>query len=140
MISVEQSSRASILVVDGDDSVLTLVHFCLKHAGYTVTSARGREPVLSLLASGSRFDLVITDLLMPEIDGVEVIAATKVYQPGAAILTMSTGAHDLPGKLQLRLPQSADIVPPMMKPFHLEELLVTVERALQRIEARAGRN
>ena len=137
--SAEQSPRAAILVIDDDDSVLTLVHLCLKRAGYAVTSARGREPVLSLLASNRRFDLVVTDLLMPEIDGAEVITATKIHQPHAAILTMSAAAPEFLGRVLPEVTPS-DAAPSMRKPFHLNELLVAVERALQRVKATPAKN
>jgi DNA-binding NtrC family response regulator len=137
-LSVDKRTRAAILVVDDDDSVLTLVHLCLKHAGYNVAAARGRERFLSSLTSSRHFDLVITDLLMPEISGTEVIEATKIHQPNAAILAMSGGAPHLVGAMILKIADFPEVGPLLMKPFHLDELLDAVENALQRSKASAA--
>src|SRR5690606_16852287 len=85
---------ASILVIDDDDSIRTIIRLCLERAGYNVTLATGRGPVLSSLTS-SQFDLILTDVLMPDIDGTEVIAAAKLHQPKAVVLAMSGGGPHL---------------------------------------------
>lgn len=129
--SAHRHPSASILVIDDDDSIRAVVQLCLKNAGYSVQEACGRPDVLNLLRKG-RFDLVITDVLMPEIDGAEVISATMVHQPGAAILAMSGGGPYLPAGLCLKIATALGAGAPLAKPFHLVELLSAVESALQR--------
>ena len=84
-----------------------------------------------------KFDLVITDILMPEIDGAEVIAATRVHQPGVAILAMSGGGPHMTADLCLKIAKTLGAVVPLLKPFHLDELLQAVGKALQRRGATA---
>jgi DNA-binding NtrC family response regulator len=119
----------SILVVDDDESIRTVVETCLKHAGYNVMTATGRAPVLCALAA-REFDLVITDVLMPEIDGAEVITASRMRQPGAAILAMSGGGSYLTAEFCLKMATQMGAGAPLMKPFHLDELLTAVRNAL----------
>lgn len=118
----------SILVVDDDDPVRSVIHACLSGAGYQVTSTTGREAVLSLLGT-QRFDVVITDVLMPEFDGAEVVAATRRHQPHAAIIAMS-GAQFETGNLRQTTAERLGTSTSLMKPFHLEQLLQAIENAL----------
>jgi DNA-binding NtrC family response regulator len=134
--SPDVQRAASIFVTDDNESVLTLVQLSLQHAGYSVACANGRAPVLSMLRT-REFDLVITDILMPEIDGAEVIAATRVHQPGAAILAMSGGGPHVTADLCLKIAKKLGAVVPLLKPFHLNELLLAVEKALQQRPATA---
>jgi DNA-binding NtrC family response regulator len=115
----------AILVVDDDDSIRSVVEICLKRAGHRVVSATGRSQVMALLKN-RRFDLVITDMLMPDFDGPEVIQALQRYQPDAGLITMSGGSDMHSGY------QSAGAGGglTLMKPFHLDKLLLTVDQAL----------
>jgi DNA-binding NtrC family response regulator len=131
------SKSTSILVVDDDDSVRSVIHACLDGAGYQVVSAAGREPVMSLLST-RRFDLVITDVLMPEFDGTEVVAAAKKHQPHAAIIAMSGGGPALTGEFCLALANRLGAGTPLLKPFHLDQLLKAVENALGRGKCEAN--
>lgn len=127
---------ASILLVDDDNAIQTLIQFCLERAGHHVVCATGRAPVLTLLSSG-HFDLVITDVLMPDIDGTEVITAARIHQPDAAILAMSGGGSHLTADFCLKLAGSFGAGAPLLKPFHLEELMDAVNSALQSRGSRA---
>jgi DNA-binding NtrC family response regulator len=121
---------ASILVVDDDDSVLTVVEACLRGAGYDVASASGRDSVLRMLAA-KHFDLVITDVLMPEFDGTEVVTAAKTHQPAASIMAMSGGGPYLTAEFCLKMAKALGAGGPLIKPFHLDELLLAVQNALE---------
>ncbi|MGH7944755.1 MAG: response regulator [Opitutaceae bacterium] len=119
----------SILVVEDDDATRVVLMASLQQAGYNVTSASGRTEVMALVRYAP-IDLVLTDMLMPDLDGAEVIKAVRRYRPGTPVLTMSgDGSHmdsDFP-------PKVAESVGPsilLVKPFHLEELLTAVEKAL----------
>ena len=128
------TSQLSILVVDDDSAIQTLVQFCLQRAGYHVVCVSGRGPVLAVMAGG-HFDLVITDVLMPDLDGTEVIAAAKVHQPDAAVLAMSGGGPHLTAEFCLKLARSLGASAPLLKPFHIEELLAAVRSALEKRRA-----
>src|SRR5687768_449403 len=112
---------ASILVVDDDESVLTVVEVCLRAAGYAVASASGRDSVLRMLAT-KHFDLVITDVLMPEFDGTEVVMAAKTHQPAVTIIAMSGGGPYFTAEFCLKMAKALGAGGPLIKPFHLDEL------------------
>ena len=123
------TSARSILVVDDDVPLRQVIESGLRGAGYLVIGTAGREEVLALLLS-KRFDLVITDVLMPDIEGTEVIKAVKTYQPDAAILAMSGGGSHITPELCLTIASAMGAGVPLMKPFEMERLLSAVERAL----------
>jgi DNA-binding NtrC family response regulator len=126
----EPHSGRSVLVVDDDESMRSIVTMCLRNSGYNVVGTSGRSQVMALLNT-RQFDVVITDIMMPDLDGSEVIRAVRTLQPDAAILPMSGGADarsELCFDLAMRLGASV----PLIKPFHLDELLMAVEQALRR--------
>ena len=119
----------SILVVDDDEAIRSIVEICLRRAGHKVVGACGRSRVLALL-QGQPFDLVITDVLMPDLDGSEVIRAVHLHQPGTAILAMSGDWSCRASELLLDIAMTGGVGPPLMKPFHMHELMRAVDQAL----------
>jgi DNA-binding response OmpR family regulator len=120
----------SVLVIDDDETTRSVVALCLQTYGYNVTCANGRDSVISLLLN-VRFDLVITDLMMPDLDCIEIIAAINTHSTPTALLVMSgvvDPAQDR-GVVFARQTREVDI---LMKPFHLKVLLAAVEQALER--------
>ncbi|MES2696217.1 MAG: response regulator, partial [Verrucomicrobiota bacterium] len=80
------------------------------------------------LASG-QIDLVLTDLLMPDRDGLEVITALRVNQPTLPVVAMS-GGGELPATLYLKLARQLGAKAILEKPFTNEQLLMTIALAL----------
>jgi len=116
-----------ILFIDDDPAGREVALFNLRKAGYEVTSAEDGAQGLSAFA-GSPFDLVITDLKMPGISGMEVLRKIRTGSPDVPVLVitafgnvetavaaMKEGAYDFIGK-----------------PFHRDQLLLAVEKALDR--------
>ena len=126
----------TILVVDDNDAIRTVIKIGLQGAGYNVVCATGSDPVVSTLKNG-HFDLVITDVLMPGIDGAEVITAARVHQPNAGIMAMSGGGPFLTAEFCLKTAKALGAGAPLLKPFNLNELLAAVEKVLQRCPPRA---
>lgn len=95
----------SILVVDDQDMVLRVVSRMLTHLGLEVTAAGSGEQALALRDDrDAPFDLVLTDVLMPGIDGIELTRRLLERDPDACVVFMSAyGTHtlgeDLPGRL-----------------------------------------
>ena len=123
------SRSHSILVVDDDNATRAVVKTALRRAGHEAACASGEEQVTSLLKK-LKFDLVITDVIMPGFDGLKVIEAVKQHQPGVAIVAMSGGGSCITSELCLTLAKVAGGAVPLPKPFHLEELLGAVGAAL----------
>ena len=86
---------ASILIVDDSTSIRVAIRMALTGAGYTVSEAADGAQGLSK-ASGSRFDMIITDLNMPNMDGLSMIRALRKNpaQCGTPILFLTTESED----------------------------------------------
>ena len=124
----------TILVVEDEPAILEITTEILKNSGYTVLPASGPKQALVManLHPGS-IDLLITDMLMPEMNGQELAAHLRVLLPGLPCLFMSGYSADLtaPGKPG-HLPRL------LRKPFTCQELLHTIHDLLQQSETHAG--
>lgn len=119
---------ASILVIDDNDAFRTTICLWLKHHGYEVAQAANGKEGMRLLEN-SIPDVIITDILMPEQDGLETIQAVRKQSPNLKIIAMSGGMLD--GRvdfLPLAAKFGADQV--MHKPFSGSELLLVLEKIL----------
>jgi CheY-like chemotaxis protein len=122
-------TRLSVLVADDEDDIRTLVRGWLELAGHDVTcAATGTEG--SALAKGKTFDLVVTDILMPEGDGVGLIGELKKLQPAARVLAISGGGRIIDGTDCLRIAQGLGAHAAVMKPFNREQFLAAMTQAL----------
>ncbi len=120
----EQIEQRHILIADDDDGVRTMLQDLLTGEGYQVTEARSGTEVLTQIASGKDYNLLLMDVRMPGIDGLEVlerlhknnndlgvIMITAHATSSVAIRAMQMGAFDY-----------------LLKPFSVDEVLVLVER------------
>ena len=84
------NGQATVLLVDDDPHVAATARRALERAGYVVVAAaNGREALREVEAHGRPFDLVITDLVMPEMGGRELAARLTGMQPGIRVLYTS---------------------------------------------------
>lgn len=118
-----------ILVVDDDASIRRTLSILLTKAGYEVIQASdGFEAIRLWRDRGG--DLVITDLHMPQKDGIETIIELLSHSPGIRIIAMSGGGQtkrlDLLGNMAL-----LGSVLTIEKPFTLAEMMAVVGRALK---------
>ena len=117
---------AVILVIDDSASVLEWMQDVLTKAGHQVhTSSNGKQGIL-ILRKGS-IALVITDIYMPEQDGVEVIQHTRRMAPQVKLVAMSTRP---PGHNLFKAAMALGAMGTLQKPFSEEQLLETVAAAL----------
>jgi two-component system KDP operon response regulator KdpE len=123
---VAQPGPAKILVVDDESQIARMLRVSLQSSGYTVTTAaNGTEAIARFTAE--RPDLIITDLAMPEMNGLELtVAIRRVAQ--TPILVLSVRASDAM-KVQA-LDEGADDY--LTKPFSMPELLARVRAQLRR--------
>lgn len=119
---------ARILLIDDDDSVRTALRLLLAHSGHTVIEARnGKEGLASY--ERSQVDLVITDILMPEKEGLEVLMALRNRQPPVKIIAISGGGRQNPaGYLHTAKMMGAARV--LEKPFSNAVLMAAVNDLL----------
>jgi CheY-like chemotaxis protein len=86
------ASNASILIIDDDAALSRTLSLILTRAGYGVSIAASGRKGLELLASGG-FDLVLTDIIMPELDGIEAIRRIRNEYPDLRVIAMSGGGQ-----------------------------------------------
>lgn len=121
----EQASRGSILVVDDDPGIRKVVRAMLEMAGYNVSVAtNGKEAVAALLEGP--FQIVLTDLVMPEQEGIETIKQIRRDYPEIKVIAMS-GAF---GGDYLRIAGYLGAHATLTKPLRMAEVLQAVADAL----------
>jgi DNA-binding response OmpR family regulator len=119
-----------ILVIEDDKDIARLVELHLKDAGYDVKLTHdGRSGLDQALAR--RFDLIILDLLLPEIDGLEICRRVRAASAYTPILMLTAKSSELDRVLGLEL--GADDY--LTKPFSIRELLARVKALFRREEA-----
>ncbi|QDG49936.1 sigma-54-dependent Fis family transcriptional regulator [Persicimonas caeni] len=119
-----------ILVVDDEQSMREFLTIMLKKKGHDVTVAKRGEEALNLLDEGQRFSLVITDLKMPGIGGLEVLRGVKKIDPACQVVVMT--AYATPETAISAIKDGAyDYI---TKPFKVDEARVVVDRALEKFD------
>jgi CheY-like chemotaxis protein len=120
---------ALILIIDDDDAIRRTLTRLLERMGHQVVAAEHGEAGLTLWRERGA-DLVITDICMPGINGLEVIIQFRAFSPDLAILAMSGGAESL-GLDLLGTAAQAGAIRVLPKPFTLEELESAVGELLE---------
>ncbi len=121
-----EKPKKRILVVDDDAGVRDVLRSMLEMAGYSVSVAEnGKEAMRALRAEGA--DLILTDLVMPEQEGIETIKALRQEYPGLKVIAMS-GAF---GGDYLRIASYLGAHGTLPKPIQMEALLKLVAEVLE---------
>jgi two-component system chemotaxis response regulator CheY len=119
----------SVLVADDEEEIRTLLIHWLVSAGHTVTSVANATEARKVIGQ-HRLDLVVTDVLMPEGDGIQLMKELKEAQPAARILAISGGGRYIEGDNCLKIARGFGAHAAVMKPFSREELLEGVSLAM----------
>ncbi|MFC1523413.1 sigma-54-dependent transcriptional regulator [Thermodesulfobacteriota bacterium] len=120
----------SILIVDDEESILNSFRKDFEQEKYAVTTAASGEEAITKLQK-EHFNLVITDLVMPGIDGIGVVQEAKKMDPEIGTIIL-TGYGDMTSAIEaLRL--GADDY--LLKPCDTDELLMRITRCLEKHEA-----
>jgi len=118
-----------ILIIDDDASLRRVLEYNLQEAGYAVTAATSGEEGL-VLFTAAPYPLVITDMKMPGMDGVELLSSVKKISPTTLVIMITAfGTVDI--AVQAMKSGAYDYI---TKPFNRDELLLTVAKALQLID------
>jgi DNA-binding NtrC family response regulator len=118
--------KAKILVIDDEEVVCKSCQRILTKAGYEVLTLQNPQNALELLKKES-FDVVITDLVMPKIGGIDVLKAVKEESPDTEVI-MITGYGTIRNAVEAMRLGARDYIP---KPFTPKELNAAVEKALE---------
>ncbi len=113
-----------ILVIDDDEGLRRMLHLSLAEAGYAVTEAEDGKMGIECLRT-TPVDLVITDLVMPNKEGLETILELRKAQPHLKIIAMSGGSRTSP-RDNLAMAKSFGAAFVFSKPFALAEMIKTV--------------
>lgn len=115
-----------ILVVDDEPAVLNTIHKTLEAAGYTVLTARNGAEALALYTrQHETIDLVLTDLMMPQMDGADLISAIRHIKP-TQIVIAATGLET--GSISQKVARMG--IPHLTKPFSTDDLIHQLNKAL----------
>lgn len=118
----------AVLIADDEEKIRLLLQQWLQDAGHVVTEASdGRSAIQQIKQQA--FDLLITDVLMPNNDGVEVIGELKKAQPTARVLAISGGGRYMGSDDCLKIAQGFGAHAAVLKPFNREQLLAGIELA-----------
>jgi putative nucleotidyltransferase with HDIG domain len=116
-----------ILVVDDEETIREIVCSMLAGAQFQTRQAASGVEAMALLESGEEFDLVLSDMLMAEMDGTALLERAKEKFPDVPVVMVTT-VSDIQVALQALRHGAYDYLP---KPFEREQLLATVRRALE---------
>src|SRR6201993_1056578 len=116
-----------ILVVDDEETIREIVCSMLTSAKYECRQAGSGMEALALLDSGEEFELMLSDLMMANLDGIGLLERTKERFPDMPVI-MVTAVHDISVALAALRNGAYDY---LLKPFEREQLLASVRRALE---------
>jgi CheY-like chemotaxis protein len=120
---------ARILVIEDDSAYCKLLGMMLTGAGHEPVLFESAVEAMANLEDQGAFDLVVTDILMPEMDGIDVIRALRKRGSSPAILAISGGASALHGDL-LKAAINLGAQRALLKPFTREAFLAMVRDLL----------
>jgi two-component system response regulator HydG len=119
-------TSARILIVDDDGEMLSMLKRHVEGEGYAVTAAKGGREALAAI-EGDTYDVVVTDLVMGEMGGLDVLAAATAREPGTRVILM-TAFGSLETAIDAMRRGAWDY---LTKPFKLDQATVAVRRALE---------
>jgi two-component system alkaline phosphatase synthesis response regulator PhoP len=122
-----------ILLVEDEDSIRDAVRLNLELDGYEVVCAGNGKKAIELIG-GQHFDLLLLDVMLPEMDGFSITEQVRLTNPDVPILLLT--AKDTAQDRITGLKKGADDY--LTKPFHLEDLLLRVSKLLQRSQRARG--
>ena len=119
---------ARILVVDDEPSVRQVVRKTLEHAGFDVVEAEDGKVALDACRANP-MDLVVTDLFMPVMDGLELIVQLREVCPDTKVVAISGAMYEKRPRFLEIAGRMASVVT-LAKPFEIDALLAAVQEAL----------
>jgi CheY-like chemotaxis protein len=120
---------ARVLVVDDMADMRTMIRTMLESAGHTVAEAENGRTGIKALRGPEPIDVLVTDILMPEADGIEVIRAAA-DRPGLGIIAISGGGSYMPAAVSLAMSEAFGARKVLFKPFRKQELLEAINAVL----------
>ena len=125
MMTAKQTPQAkpTVLVVEDETMLLTVMAETLRDAGYEVWEAENGEAALAILRSNPEMDVLISDMRMPGMNGYQVVERAQALRPGIKVLMMT-------GYAQEAAPVKQASLPILYKPFDFNRLPGVVQDLL----------
>jgi DNA-binding NtrC family response regulator len=124
---------ARILLIDDERMHREFVATALGRKGHAVTAKDSAVPVIRDIGRtdfGTDFDVVITDIVMPDVEGIELIRALKAIHPQCRIIAISGAGPRDGSRSYLQMAQHLGAESTLAKPFTITDLYVAVEQAI----------
>jgi len=121
-----ETAMIDILLAEDDDALRRYLTQALEQAGYCVVAVEDGACALAIVETGEPFDLLLTDVDMPNLDGVELARRVTALQPAMAVMFITGFSAAL-----LEAGDTLQEAPILAKPFHLKELVDQLDKVLQ---------
>ena len=125
------NSMRTILLAEDDDAMRQYLVRALGKSGYAVEAVDRGTTALERVQAGERYDLLLTDIVMPEMDGIELAQRVAVIAPETRVMFI-TGFSAVSLRVGATMPQAKVL----SKPFHLRDLVLEVDRLFEERAAR----
>lgn len=122
------TNRRKILVIDDEQDICDLTKLLLERCGHEVVCETDSRSALRVLDT-QMFDIVITDMLMPDRDGLEVMADVRRNHPAVRIIASSGGGR-VSSNSYLQIARKSGAHALLPKPFTHKELIASIEAAM----------
>ena len=126
-------NKTRILIVDDEAGMCDFLSYYLKNHGFEVQTALNGDQAVDLFEKGS-FHLVLADIMMPALDGLEMLRRIKALDPNAVVIMMTAYAS-LDKAMKAIKYGAADL---LVKPFQTHTLLTTIQRSLEKSSLNPG--
>lgn len=121
-----------ILIVEDTRLMRDSLVDVLTESGHEVTTAENGAEAVDMIAGGAAFDVIVTDIIMPEMDGIQAILEIQTMQPDARIIAISGGSARMEKAQGLETAKRLGAVAVLEKPFEVDSLLSAVESATRK--------
>ena len=125
---------AKVLLIEDDEDFREFFAAGLRQNHHEVTVASSGRFVTSEMGKidfGTTFDVIVTDILMPDVDGLEVIRLLKATYPACKIIAMSGGGRISDSNIYLHLAEAFGVEDTLAKPIGIPELCDAVNRRMK---------
>ncbi len=119
-----------ILVVDDDPQILKMASLMLERDGYQVVTCVDTRQVIDLIEQHQP-EVILTDILMPELDGIDIINSIREQKLPLKIIAMSGGRRKITAEFNLKSAVMLGANAVLQKPFARDSLLKTVNQLLR---------
>jgi two-component system response regulator PilR (NtrC family) len=127
-LAKEEQENYKVLVVDDNHHMRQILCEFLKDQGYSITTVKNGEDAIDVL-SAHHFDIVLTDLNMGQLNGIDVLKKTKELSPHTPVI-ITTGNSDVTYVIEALRYNADDYI---LKPFRMTDLLERMSICLERI-------